>query len=291
MTLSEHLQEVVDELTAADLCYGHGTDNAWDEAVFLCLSALQLPLNSAESVLSLAVSRRQKDKIDEWVTARTVARKPLPYITGVGWFAGKPYRVNEHVLIPRSPLAEVLLEQGRPWMQHVPTRILDLCTGSGCIGIEAAYQFPEAQVDLVDISASALALAELNVKDHNMGNRVRCIQSDGFSALASHQYDLILLNPPYVGVEEMAELPDEFHHEPTLALASGKDGLTLTHHLLRAAANHLAANGVLFLEVGHSAQALQAHYADFPFTWLEFAYGGEGVTVLTKEDCLFFQAS
>lgn len=288
-SLAEHLELVAAEFAAADLFYGHGTDNAWDEAVFLCLSAMQLPLDSSDSVLGQVVSQAHKDTIEHWVNKRILARKPLPYITGVGWFAGKPYQVNEHVLIPRSPLAEVLLAQGRPWLQHTPKHILDLCTGSGCIGIEAAHQFPQVQVDLVDISRPALALAEHNAKAHGVSNRVRCLQSDGFAALMGRCYDLILLNPPYVGAAEMQDMPKEYQHEPELALASGEDGLTLTHRLLREVGQYLNAQGVLFLEVGYSAEVLQASYPDFPFTWLEFAHGGEGVAVLNSDDCRYFQ--
>jgi ribosomal protein L3 glutamine methyltransferase len=173
-------------------------------------------------------------------------------------------------------------------LQQPPARILDLCTGSGCIGIEAAHQFPDAQVDLVDISEPALSMALLNAKAHGVSDRVQCIQSDGFSALSGNRYDLILLNPPYVGAEEMAQMPAEFHHEPRLALASGEDGLVLTRQLLRAVEQHLTPEGMLFLEVGYSADALAALYPEFPFVWLEFAHGGQGVTVLSAEDCLFF---
>lgn len=289
MTLGEHLQWVAERLEQSDLFYGHGTDNAWDEAVFLCLSALELPLDSSESVLSKPVTAAQKETLLQWVTERTEARKPLPYITGVGWFAGKPYQVNEQVLIPRSPLAEVLLTQAQPWLQQAPQRILDLCTGSGCIGIEAAHQFPEAQVDLVDISEQALQVATLNANLHGVSDRIRCVQSDGFSALAGQQYDLILLNPPYVSAAELDDMPAEYQHEPRLALASGVDGMALTQRLLGEVAHHLTQNGLLFLEVGYSADTLAAIFPEFPFVWLEFAHGGEGVTVLTAQDCRYFR--
>lgn len=290
VTLGDVLRQVADALDAADLVYGHGTDNAWDEAVFLCLSALKLPLDSTDVVLNRIVNESQRTTIEQWLAERIELRKPLPYITGEAWFAGKPYRVNSEVLIPRSPLAEVLQAQGRPWLHSPAQRILDLCTGSGCIGIEAAHQFPNAVVDLVDISSTALDLARLNVKSHGLEHRIRCLQSDGFQSLQGQQYDLILLNPPYVGSDEMADLPAEYRHEPELALASGTDGLDLTRKLLREAANHLTASGVLFLEVGLSADALQDSFPDFPFLWLDFAQGGQGVTVLTHEECLHFKA-
>lgn len=290
-TLEQQLNWVAEALDEADLFYGHGTDNAWDEAVFLCLTALNLPLTSSDSVLSLVPTREQKERIQAWTTERIEARKPLPYITGEGWFAGRRYRVTPEVLIPRSPLAEVLSAHAQPWLQHPPRTILDLCTGSGCIGIEAAHQFPEAKVDLVDVSPTALQVAQLNVSDHGVSDRVQCIASDGFAELAGKQYDLILLNPPYVGAEEMADMPPEFNHEPQLALASGQDGLLLTERLLRQAKDFLTPSGVLFLEVGYSADVLQAKYPGFSFIWLEFANGGSGVTVLSQQDCAWFYQS
>jgi ribosomal protein L3 glutamine methyltransferase len=171
----------------------------------------------------------------------------------------------------------------------VPQRILDLCSGSGCIGIEAAHQFPEAQVDLVDISEQALQVATLNANLHGVSDRIRCIQSDGFSALAGQQYDLILLNPPYVSAAELDDMPAEYQHEPRLALASGVDGMALTQRLLGEVAHHLTRKGLLFLEVGYSADTLAAIFPEFPFVWLEFAHGGEGVTVLTAQDCRYFR--
>jgi ribosomal protein L3 glutamine methyltransferase len=289
VTLGEHLQWVADRLADAELFFGHGTDNAWDEAVFLCLSALELPLDSSEAVLNQVVTSPQKETLSQWLFERVNNRKPLPYLTGVAWFAGKPYQVNEHVLIPRSPLAEVLLAQAKPWLKQSPQRILDLCTGSGCIGIEAAHQFPEALVDLVDISAPALTMAVQNAKAHGVNSRVDCIRSDGFAALTGKRYDLLLLNPPYVGPDEMADMPAEYHHEPALALASGSEGMALTQRLLSSAAEHLTQDGLLFLEVGYSADALEAIYPEFPFVWLEFAQGGQGVTVLSAQDCQFFR--
>lgn len=217
------------------------------------------------------------------VRRRIEERVPAPYLIGEAWYCGLPYLVDERVLIPRSPIAELIEQQFRPWLTGQPQRILDLCTGSGCIGIACAMQFPQAQVELLDLSFDALAVAEANIQRLEVDDRVMALQSDLFSA-ASGRYDLIVSNPPYVDADDMACLPDEFHHEPELALAAGDDGLDLVHVLLKQARQYLTDDGVLVVEVGNSWPALAAAYPQLPFQWQEFERGGHGVFVLKAAD-------
>lgn len=283
-TIGDFIRWCSSELTRHGVYFGHGTDNAWDEATFLVLSAVHQPLTSGNELLGLRVIPDEKQRIANWLQARVETRQPLPYITGEAWFAGKPYHVTPQVLVPRSPFAEVLSEACAPWLDHEPDCILDMCTGSGCIGIEAAFVFPEAAVDLVDISPEALAVAQRNIERYQLAGRVRAIESDGFQQLGDRQYDLILANPPYVDAEDLADMPEEFQHEPALALGSGADGLDLTRQLLSEAPRHLTPEGVLFIEVGNSAPALEAAFPELPFTWLELADGGHGIAVLRRSD-------
>lgn len=237
---------------------------------------------------------------DEWLDARLTTserarvvaniqrrieeRIPAAYITGQAWFAGLPYAVDERVLVPRSPIAELIEKRFAPWLTEEPLQILDLCTGSGCIGIACAYAFPDAEVQLSDISFDALAVAEENIHQHGMADRVFAMQSDLFENLLGQRFDLIVSNPPYVDAEDMASLPDEFHAEPELGLASGDDGLDFTRRLLREAQDYLTDEGLLVVEVGNSWPALEAAYPDLPFVWVEFERGGHGVFVLTAQD-------
>jgi ribosomal protein L3 glutamine methyltransferase len=270
------------EFRRAGLFYGHGTDNAWDEAAHLILWSICTPWERLNQIVDTRLTAAEKRAILTLMQRRIHERLPASYLTGTAFFANMEFKVTEDTLIPRSPIAE-LIEQGfSPWLGREPEYVLDLCTGCGCIGIAIAATFPEAHVDLSDISAAALAVADDNIARHKLQERVRAVQSDLFAELPGC-YDLIVSNPPYVDAEDMASLPQEYAAEPRLALESGADGLDFTRRLLREAADHLNDEGVLIVEVGNSAAALEAAFPGVPFSWFEFARGGDGVFMLTRE--------
>ncbi|HEY5716399.1 MAG TPA: 50S ribosomal protein L3 N(5)-glutamine methyltransferase [Psychromonas sp.] len=281
-TVQDLLRWATTEFNRAELFYGHGTDNAWDEAIQLILPLLHLPLDSKPAILAAGLTRREREMLVEQVLTRIEKRIPVAYLTNKAWFAGLEFYVDERTLVPRSPFAELIAAHFSPWLTATPKRILDLCTGSGCIAIACAYAFPEAEVDAVDISEDALDVAEINIQGHGLEQQVFPIQSDLFSGIENEKYDLIVSNPPYVDAQDMANLPDEYKHEPELGLACGVDGLDLVRKMLRQAGSKLNENGVLFVEVGNSQVHLQEAYPDIPFTWIEFEAGGHGVFVLTK---------
>lgn len=284
-TLRDYIRWAMTCFQQANLFYGHGTDNPWDEAVHLVLNAVHLPWNASHHVLDARLTYQEKKRILSFITRRTEERLPLPYITGEAWYMGIPFYVDERVLIPRSPIAELTEHLFSPWLRPGPVeQILDLCTGSGCIGIACAYQFPESSVDLVDISDSALEVAEKNIARHELGHRVQAIQSDLFSALHGKRYDLIVSNPPYVDINDLTTMPKEYQHEPKLALASGDDGLDLTRKILYQAYQHLSEDGLLVVEVGNSEKHIVEQFPEVPFTWAEFENGGNGVFILTAEE-------
>jgi ribosomal protein L3 glutamine methyltransferase len=269
----------------SDIYFGHGTDNAWDEAVYLLSSVLNLPPNADRSLLGNSVSDNDQEKIIALFHRRIDERVPAPYITKQAWFCTLPFYVDERVIVPRSPIAELIYNQFQPWCIETPNKILDLCAGSGCIGIACAYAFERAQVVLSDISPDALEVTAINIGQHDLNSRVSAIESDLFSAFEAsdkQSFDLIVSNPPYVDADDLAKMPDEYSHEPDLALASGDDGLDFTRRLLREAANYLTEQGVLIVEVGNSSVALEKAFPQVPFTWLEFTEGDGGVFVLTR---------
>ncbi len=268
-----------------DLYFGHGTDNPWDEAVQLVLGALHLPWNSDGQILDARLTSSEKTKVLDFLSQRVEQRRPLPYIIGEAWYAGMPFNVDERVLIPRSPIQELIEQHFAPWFREGPVeRVLDLCTGSGCIGIVCAYAFEEAEVDLVDISADALEVARTNITRHELQERVEAIESDLFTSLKGRRYDLIVSNPPYVDAGDLASMPDEYQHEPDLALGSGDDGLDITRQILRQASEYLADDGLLVVEVGNSEVHLQQAFPEVPFTWVELEQGGNGVFLLTADE-------
>jgi len=271
-------------LKRARVFFGHGTDNAWDEAASLTLHALGLPHGGGATLYARRVSAAAAARAAELIGRRITERLPAPYLTGVTWFAGLPFAVDARVLVPRSPLAELIERRFAPWAKPERVRrILDLGTGSGCIAIACAKALPQARVDAVDISAAALEVARLNVRRHRLARRVRLRRSDHFSALKGMAYDIIVANPPYVGARELKRLPPEYRHEPRVALAAGARGLDSVAVILREARTHLRARGLLIVEVGNTESAVRRAYPRVPFLWLEFARGGGGVFLLTRE--------
>lgn len=286
LTVRDYIRWGASRFNEANLYFGHGTDNAWDEASQLVLHAIHLPYDSHPEILNSRLCLEERKKILGLIERRVNERVPLPYLTGEAWFLGLPFNVDERVLIPRSPIGELIENGFQPWLSYEPRRILDLCTGSGCIGIATALSFPYAQVDISDISPDALAVAQTNIEKHQVSDHVRAVESDLFSGLKGEVYDLIVTNPPYVDQQDMGSLPEEYHREPELALASGFDGLDFTRRLLSEAKNHLSENGVLICEVGNSWPALEEAFPQVEFTWLEFERGGHGVFVLTRQQLM-----
>jgi ribosomal protein L3 glutamine methyltransferase len=271
-------------LTRAKVFFGHGTGNARDEAAALVYFVMRLPHGSPPRVLKRRATAAQLARIDALLERRITERVPLPYLTHEAWFAGLRFYVDERVLIPRSPFAELIEQQFSPWIDADRVKhALDLGTGSGCIALAMARAFPRARVDAVDIDAGALEVAAINRRRLRLTRRVRLIESDHFAALSGESYDIIASNPPYVGAREMRGLPREYRHEPRLALESGREGLDSVGIILHHAARYLRPRGLLVVEVGNTERALRRAYPRMPFTWLDFERGGGGVFLLTRE--------
>ena len=284
MTVQDWLRFTAKVFNDADLFYGHGTDNPWDEALQLVVWQAGVPWGKHEHILAARLTTSEKALLCEAIAKRVAERLPLPYITRQAYFMELPFEVSEDTLIPRSPFAELIENGFQPWLATPPRALLDLCTGSGCIGIACAMLFEEAEVDLSDISAPALAVAERNIEKYHLEERVTAVESDLFEGLQGRRYDLIISNPPYVDVNDLASMPAEFQHEPALALGSGDDGLDFTRRLLREARDFLTDDGVLIVEVGNSWNALEYAFPDVAFTWIEFEAGGHGVFLLTAAE-------
>lgn len=280
------IEHCAQTMTDSGVFFGHGTDNAWDEAVQLVLHACDAPMDISVEQAQQSLSASQWSNIQTMLRQRIVKGLPLPYITGQSLFADLLFKVDERAIIPRSPMAELIENGFSPWWLAPDTapRILDLCCGGGAIGIATAVHLPDSQVDMVDIDPDALALAQENIDRHGVGDRVQAIASDLFSALAGKCYHLIVSNPPYVDAADLSSMPREYHHEPALALGSGKDGLSLSRAILANAADHLLPGGCLILEVGNSWPALEAAFPTTPFMWIELERGGHGVCVLQAQD-------
>ncbi len=268
----------------SELFYGHGNSTAIDEAAYLVLYTLNLEPDTHSVYFSSKLTDNEKHAVTDIIFRRAKEKIPAAYLTNESWFAGLSFYVDERVLVPRSPIAELIQNHYEPWVDETKVhQILDLCTGSGCIAIANAYYFPDAEVDAVDISEDALDVALQNIEKHELVDRVNIIQSDLFSNLKGKQYDIIVSNPPYVDAEDMACLPVEYLSEPEVGLAAGEDGLELVIPMLEQASEHLLSGGILIIEVGNSEFALQMHYPDLPFYWLEFEHGGHGIFLLTKD--------
>lgn len=287
ITIRDFMRWAVSRFNEAGLFFGHGTESAWDEAASLILHTLHLPHDTDKPILDARLTHHERETIYKIIHRRIKDRVPVPYLIHEAWFAGLSFYVDERVLIPRSPIAELITNEFAPWIDiNTVHSILDLCTGSGCIAIACANQLPHCTIDASDISADALAVAKINLARHDLLDRVNLYQADLFQGLPSQKYDLILSNPPYVGANEMAMLPPEYLHEPSLGLASGTDGLTATIQILKHAHQYLNPNGTLIVEVGNSEEALVERFPDIPFTWLDFENGGGGVFMLTEKQLL-----
>jgi ribosomal protein L3 glutamine methyltransferase len=283
MTLIELVNQSATRLKQAGVAFGHGTANAFDEAVWLVLWSLGLPLDDLDGVAALSLSPQQRDSVQELVAERIRSRKPAAYLTREAWLQGVPFYVDERAIVPRSFIGELLADGDLdPWFAHERGRILDLCTGNGSLAVLAAMAYPEASVDAADISADALAVARINVDKHDLRGRITLIESDGLKAVPG-RYDLILCNPPYVNAGSMAALPAEYRAEPELALAGGADGMDFIRALLRDAPAHMNEGAVLVLEIGNERAHFEAAFPQLAAVWLETSAGADAVLLLTRE--------
>jgi len=285
ITIRDWLRFAVSRFEEAGIFFGHGTDNAYDEAVWLIMSALHLPHDTLNNFLDSRLLESERKHLAHLLERRVEQRVPTAYLVREAWLKGFKFYVDERVIVPRSFIAELLEDGLSPWIDYpeMVESAADICTGSGCLGILLAHAFPDAEVDVVDISADALAVANINIANYGLQDQVKAIQSDMFSALQGKTYDLIISNPPYVDAPSMAQLPEEYRNEPQIALGSGTDGLEHTHTLLREAGKYLNDGGLLIVEIGHNRDALHEAYPDLPFTWLEVESGNEFVFMLSKK--------
>ena len=287
MTPRELIKRTEEQFSKADLFYGHGTDNPLDEAFYLVMTTAGLEFDCDETELDKILNPVQIKSIETLIKKRINQRVPVAYLVNRAWFAGLEFYVDERVLIPRSPIAELVTSQFTPWLSYPQVKsILDIGTGSACIAIACAYAFPDAIVDAVDVDDDAIQVANKNVSMHDLGDRVNIIKSDLFEKLGSKKYDLIISNPPYVGNVEMQSLPEEYRHEPGHALEAANNGLELVEQILDQASQYLNDEGLLVVEVGNSMEAVIDYFPDTPFTWLEFENGGQGVFLINKKELL-----
>ena len=285
-TLRDCLRFSVSRFNEAELFFGHGSENAYDEAAYLILHTLNLPLDRLEPFLDARLTQSELYDVLDIIERRVEQRIPAAYLTNQAWLGDLSFYVDERVIVPRSFIAELLRDQLAPWVsdaEHIG-KVLDMCTGSGCLAILAAHAFSNAHVDAVDMSADALDVAQYNVTDYALEDRITLIESDLFAKLKGKIYDLIISNPPYVDAESVAALPQEYKHEPQLALGSGTDGLDATRAILKNAAKHLTDQGILVVEIGHNRDVLEAAFPDLPFTWLDVSAGDEYVFLLHRND-------
>ncbi len=291
-TVSDWLRWCMTCLAKHDIYLGHGADSHWDEALQLVLTALSLPIDIDEVCFDAKVLPSERQKISDWIIARSEKRQPLPYITQRAWFMRMPYYVDERVLIPRSPFGEWLEKSFSPWLDADTVKsVCDVGTGSGCIAIASAHVFPNAKVDAIDISEDALAVATINVNKHGVKDRVRLLHGNALNVVCGDkQYDLIISNPPYVPYVEQASLPEEYLYEPKQALFADDDGFAIVDDIIQSAAQHLSEKGLLIVEVGQNAEAFALRYPTLSVTWLTCESGGEGLFMLTREALQVWQS-
>ncbi len=283
-SITDYIRWGASRFVDAELSYSHGLSSPLDEATYIVLRSLNLPVDTPNVYWASVLTSIEKDTVLKTLKKRILDKVPAAYIFKEGWFAGLQFYIDERVLVPRSPIAELVENQFSPWVDADDIyNVLDLCTGSGCIGIACAYAFPQADIDLSDVSPEALEVANINIDKHDAHQRVTAIESNIFNKLQGKVYDIIVSNPPYVDAEDMIDLPQEFHSEPELGLSSGADGLDLTRVILQQAHQYLTDNGILVVEVGNSQYALMELFPEMPFQWVDFERGGDGVFVLTKQ--------
>jgi ribosomal protein L3 glutamine methyltransferase len=287
-TIRDWIRYAVSQFEASDVFYGHGTDNAYDEAVWLIMSTLHLPMDTLNNFLDARITAEERIKLANFIEQRITKHTPTAYLLKEAWLQGLKFYVDERVLIPRSFIAELLADGLSSWIEfpEMVESAADICTGSGCLGILLASVFPNAKVDVIDISQDAIDVANINIANYSLEEQVTAIKSDMFTALKDKQYDLIISNPPYVDAPSMAALPQEYQNEPQLALGSGDAGLDHTHTILREAANYLNDDGILIVEIGHNREALEAAYPNIIFNWLDVSSGNEFVFLLTKSQLI-----
>ncbi len=287
-TIRDWLRFTVSQFEESDIFFGHGTDNSYDEAVWLILSALHLPHDTLHNFLDAVITESERKHLARLIEQRITKRTPTAYLVREAWLRGFKFYVDERVIVPRSFIAELLEDSLQPWIEYpeLVHSAADMCTGSGCLGVLLAEAFPDAAIDVVDISPDAIAVANINIANYALESRVSAIQSDMFAALKGKKYDVIISNPPYVDAPSMATLPTEYRNEPQIALGSGVAGLDHTHTILREAKKHLNDDGVLIVEIGHNRDALLEAYPNLAFTWLEVESGNQFVFLLTKEQLL-----
>ena len=292
-TIRDYIRWSISEMTANHVYFGHGSDSMWNEAVHLVLSAINVSHDIDSNMVGSRLLTEEKKTIIDYIYQRACLRKPLPYILKKAWFAGMEFDIDERVIIPRSPIAELIRNEFSPWINDIDdvTSVLDLCTGSGCIGIACSNVFEEANITLVDISDDALAVANHNIKKHQLSDRVKAVKSDLFNNLQGQRFDLIVSNPPYVDKQDLDSMPQEYHYEPKLALEAGDDGLDLTKRIILEADQYMTEKGILIVEVGNSQCAIMEMCPDIPFTWLSFADGGDGVFLLTYAELVKYKDS
>lgn len=288
MQIRDYITTLAQRMDAAQLSFAHGTATAFDDAVYLVYSVLGISFDTPVDTLTQVLDEESHRQLEELAEKRIVGHVPVAYLVGRAWFAGHEFYCDQRALVPRSPIAELIANQFQPLLRRPPRKILDLCTGSGCIGIACALEFPASEVMLSDISPDCLALASSNIDLHGLQSRVSLRQADLFSGIVE-KFDLIVSNPPYVGQDEVDALPPEFSHEPQSGLLSAEQGLAIPLAILRSAPDCLEEGGILVMEVGYSAERLQDTLSGVPLLWLEFEEGGEGVFALSRDQLLQYR--